>query len=97
MTPAIIGTWYRETTCCTHSLVPGYPALTLTIRAAGGGGFGSPLDRSADEVLQDVLDEMVSPARAEADYGVVLAKNGREVDEQATQSRRQRLRRNQKA
>ena len=33
MTPAIIGTWYRETTCCTHSLVPGYPALTLTIIA----------------------------------------------------------------
>jgi N-methylhydantoinase B len=38
----------------------------------GGGGWGDPLDRPAEKVLDDVLDEYVSIAAAERDYGVVL-------------------------
>ena len=38
----------------------------------GGGGYGDPLDRSADLVASDVLAHAVSAESAEAVYGVVL-------------------------
>jgi N-methylhydantoinase B len=38
----------------------------------GGGGWGDPLDREPERVLDDVLDEYVSRAAAEREYGVVL-------------------------
>jgi N-methylhydantoinase B len=38
----------------------------------GGGGWGDPLDREPQAVLDDVLDEYVSVEGAERDYGVVL-------------------------
>ena len=39
----------------------------------GGGGWGDPLDRDPQAVLDDVLDEYVSVIGAERDYGVVLS------------------------
>ena len=54
----------------------------------GGGGWGDPLDREPQAVLDDVLDEYVSVAGAERDYGVVLRGSLDEltlsVDEEAT-------------
>ena len=38
----------------------------------GGGGWGDPLDRDPQAVLDDVLDEYVSVEGARRDYGVVL-------------------------
>jgi N-methylhydantoinase B len=38
----------------------------------GGGGWGDPLDREPNAVLDDVLDEYVSVEGAERDYAVVL-------------------------
>ena len=38
----------------------------------GGGGWGDPLERPAEKVLADVLDEYVSVEAARRDYGVVL-------------------------
>jgi N-methylhydantoinase B len=38
----------------------------------GGGGWGDPLDRDPQSVLDDVLDEYVSVEGARRDYGVVL-------------------------
>ena len=38
----------------------------------GGGGWGNPLDREPQAVLDDVLDEYVSVTGAERDYGVVF-------------------------
>src|SRR5581483_3006904 len=38
----------------------------------GGGGWGDPLDRPPEKVLEDVLDEYVSVEAARRDYGVVL-------------------------
>lgn len=69
------------------------PPLTLTIKAAGGGGFGSPFERPAEEVLNDVLDGMVSPEMAEADYGVILTAKDLQIDESATRTRREQLKR----
>ncbi len=41
-------------------------------RYGGGGGWGDPLARDPQKVLEDVLDEYVSLAGAGRDYGVVL-------------------------
>ena len=38
----------------------------------GGGGWGDPLARPAEKVLEDVLDEYVSVEGARREYGVVL-------------------------
>jgi N-methylhydantoinase B len=54
----------------------------------GGGGFGDPLDREPAQVLADVAQGYVSGEAAERDYGVVIDKTGRAVDEQATAKRR---------
>jgi N-methylhydantoinase B len=56
----------------------------------GPGGWGDPLEREPDRVLRDVLNELVSPASARDDYGVVLVE-GR-VDAEATARRRAELR-----
>lgn len=53
----------------------------------GGGGYGHPFERAPDAVLSDVIDGLVTPARAEEDYGVVLTAD-LEVDEEATRRRR---------
>ncbi|MPY92377.1 MAG: hydantoinase B/oxoprolinase family protein [Acidimicrobiia bacterium] len=50
----------------------------------GGGGWGDPLTRRTDAVLRDVRDGVVSVAGAARDYGVVVAEDGRSVDEAAT-------------
>lgn len=49
--------------------------------SAGGGGFGDPLERPAEEVLEDVIDEYVSIDRAAIDYGVVIREIDAELDE----------------
>ena len=58
----------------------------------GGGGWGDPLDRDPERVLRDVRNELVSPAAAERDYGVVVDVDGRVVDEAATVRLRARRR-----
>lgn len=60
----------------------------LRIVTPGGGGWGSPFERPAEEVLADVLDGFVSAESALKDYGVVLDDNGAHVDEAATAERR---------
>jgi N-methylhydantoinase B len=44
----------------------------LRLSTGGGGGYGHPYDRPAEQVLLDVLDGFVSEASALADYGVVI-------------------------
>ncbi len=63
----------------------------------GGGGWGNPLDRDPQTVLDDVLDEYVSVEGAERDYGVVLTGSLADltlaVDENATNELRAQRRR----
>jgi N-methylhydantoinase B len=68
----------------------------LRVITPGGGGWGSPLDRPADDVLADVLDGFVSAASAWSDYGVVLTGDGRAIDQEATRQRRTSLPRSSK-
>ncbi|MFQ5514717.1 MAG: hydantoinase B/oxoprolinase family protein [Myxococcota bacterium] len=62
----------------------------------GGGGWGDPLDRDPQSVCDDVLDEYVSLAAAEREYGVIFSGSVEEydlkVDETATRRRREELR-----
>ena len=62
----------------------------------GGGGWGDPLDRDPQAVLDDVLDEYVSVAGADRDYGVVLTGSLADltlaVDDEATKELRDRRR-----
>src|SRR5438105_1742256 len=40
----------------------------------GGSGFGDPLDRDPELILQDVVNELVSVGSARDFYGVVIGK-----------------------
>jgi N-methylhydantoinase B len=58
--------------------------------AGGGGGYGDPLERPIDQVLDDVRNGFVSPAKAREDYGVVMDSLTLELDVAATQKLRKR-------
>jgi N-methylhydantoinase B len=55
----------------------------LRLDLPGGGGFGDPLKRPAEQVASDVRDGLVSREAARREYGVVLGQDLR-VDEAAT-------------
>lgn len=56
-----------------------------------GGGYGSPLERAPQKVLDDVLDGFCSAEHARDVYGVILNLEAETVDLAATQTRRKEL------
>src|SRR3954454_17076158 len=80
----------------TADWVPIHAGERIMYDYGGGGGWGDPLARDAQAVLDDVLDEYVSVAGASRDYGVVLQGSLEEltleVDEIATLALREQLR-----
>jgi len=48
------------------------PGDRVTYRSNGGGGYGDPLTRDPCLVLEDVLDEWISPEKARDIYGVAI-------------------------
>ena len=63
----------------------------VRIMTPGGGGWGSPLERAAEQVRDDVLDGFISAERAARDYGVMLADDLINIDVTATDARRKEL------
>ena len=61
----------------------------LRHKLAGGGGYGDPLQRDPALVLEDVLDEKISPERAADKYGVVVNVEEGTVDVAKTNARRE--------
>jgi N-methylhydantoinase B len=59
---------------------------------AGGGGYGDPLDRAPELVLQDVSDGKISQGYAERQYGVVLSGDPLNFDMEKTNVLRDRFR-----
>jgi N-methylhydantoinase B len=57
------------------------PGEVLVNNAGGGGGWGDPLERPVDEVVEDVRQGYVSVEAAGRDYGVVLDPESLEVVE----------------
>jgi len=65
--------------------------------SGGGGGFGDPLERDPQAVLEDVRDDYVTVEGARRDYGVVVVADGERyddwhVDAEATERLRAELR-----
>jgi len=60
----------------------------VSIHSAGSGGYGDPLERDIQRVLDDVLDEYISVEAARNHYGVAVDKTAGIVDLQATQNLR---------
>jgi N-methylhydantoinase B len=59
---------------------------------AGAGGWGDPLERDPDAVLRDVRNELLSAAKAEADYGVIIDSQAWTVNRFATEQQRAGIR-----
>ena len=57
-----------------------------------GGGYGDPLDRPAEKVLEDVLDDFCTVEHARQAYGVVVDLERETVDGPATEALRSRMR-----
>lgn len=68
------------------------PAGTVVkIETTGGGGWGDPLEREVENVLQDMRDGRISLAAAYEDYGVVFTGEAEAIDKVASESRRAAL------
>ncbi|MFO1350357.1 MAG: hydantoinase B/oxoprolinase family protein [Gammaproteobacteria bacterium] len=75
-----------------EEVLPTMPMAALELKtgdtfrhiAAGGGGFGPALERSPQQVLEDVLDEKVSIRAAREQYAVVIDPRTLALDAPAT-------------
>jgi N-methylhydantoinase B len=79
--------WERLPTKFVHPIQPDQVICHTT---AGGGGFGDPFDRPADQVVGDVRDGKVSIQAAARDYGVAITESDLTVDDKATAALRPR-------
>ena len=59
----------------------------VKIVAPGGGGWGDPLARSADRVVADVAEGLVTPEAAQRDYGLVVERRNGSWDATPTSQR----------
>ena len=66
------------------AFIPVEAQNVVTIISGGGGGYGDPLERDPQLVLQDVINGKVSVEGAEREYGVVINSENRRVDLEAT-------------
>ena len=59
----------------------------VKIVAPGGGGWGDPLERSADRVVADVAEGLVTAEAAQRDYGLVVRRHNGAWDATPTAAR----------
>jgi len=64
----------------------------VSFQTGGGGGYGPPLDRNPQLVLEDVINGYVSMESAEKDYGIVIDGKDMKVDLNATKKMRNKMR-----
>ena len=60
----------------------------ITVHTPGAGGYGNPMDRPVEKVLQDVKEGKVSVSSAKHDYGVIISQDLEAVDLEATKKYR---------
>ena len=63
---------------------------SIMISVPSSGGYGDPLDRPAEQVYEDVLDDYVSVETALRDYGVIIS--DMKLDIRATEIKREEMR-----
>ena len=81
------GVW-RNPLLCAHPFAYGE---TFMFESTGGGGYGNPLARDPQQVLDDVLDEYISMRAAREVYGVVIDELTQQIDHAATSTARAQL------
>ncbi|HEV8586548.1 MAG TPA: hydantoinase B/oxoprolinase family protein [Methylomirabilota bacterium] len=83
----------RDVTFASPGKVAGFHLVkddVLVLQSAGGGGYGDPLERPIEQVLDDLRDGYISAERCRERYGVVVRDDG-EVDTAATEALRRQL------
>jgi N-methylhydantoinase B len=60
----------------------------VSLRTGGGGGYGDPLERDPQAVLNDVLDGYITADQAREDYGVTIDLTGMTVNAEASMQMR---------
>jgi N-methylhydantoinase B len=68
------------------------PGDVVIMDAAGGGGYGDPLERDPELVEHDVAEQYVSIEGAQENYGVVIDSDTMRLDVNATRRLRESLR-----
>jgi N-methylhydantoinase B len=68
------------------------PGDVIIMDAAGGGGYGDPVDRDPEMVQEDVIQGYVSTEKAREDYGVVIDPRTMRVELSATEELRKSMR-----
>jgi N-methylhydantoinase B len=68
------------------------PGDVIIMDAAGGGGYGDPLERDPEMVQDDVIQGYVSMEKAREDYGVVIDPATMKADLSATDELRRSMR-----
>jgi N-methylhydantoinase B len=71
-----------------------HPSDVYAVVWTAAGGFGDPMDREAQHVLDDWLNGAVTSAAARDIYGVVIDEKSATLDAKATKSLRDSVRRN---
>ncbi|MFO7889899.1 MAG: hydantoinase B/oxoprolinase family protein [bacterium] len=73
------------------SNLPIAPDEIISFQTGGGGGYGSPLERELEKVLQDVINGYVSLKRSREDYGVVIDEPEMKLNVEATKKLRKQM------
>jgi len=63
----------------------------IIVITPGAGGYGNPMERPIDKVLQDVKEGKVSIESAKKDYGVIINEEQLDVDLEATEKYRNNI------
>ncbi|MDP6590457.1 MAG: hydantoinase B/oxoprolinase family protein [Rhodospirillales bacterium] len=75
--------------CTSKEMVAGIPKGTVWHQiAGGGGGYGDPLKRPAEQVAREVFYGLISPQAAHDDYGVVVDAESLAMDGPKTEALR---------
>ena len=77
--------------------VPVGPGEMLSFWSNGAGGYGDPLERSAESIVEDIRDDYMTIGSAKSLYGVVIKEVDRrrlqyEVDAEVTETLRRKMR-----
>ena len=67
------------------------PGDVVIMDAAGGGGYGNPLERDLELIENDVIDGYVSMETAKKEYGAVINPDTMKVDVDASEKLRASL------
>ncbi|HWQ17933.1 MAG TPA: hydantoinase B/oxoprolinase family protein [Sulfolobales archaeon] len=60
------------------------PGTRLILLSGGGGGWGDPLERDPELVLNDLMDGYISEEHAKEVYGIIVDRVTKTIDQEAT-------------